>query len=187
MKRLELYVLVFLVLASPFAFAQPQGGDWELSLGAGYTLLDVEDADDTQNAVSGLGSVGYFFTDSLELSLAFVGSYVVDPDDPIDDLWSLAYDVQLKYHFLTDSAWVPYVGILAGMHTLIWDAEDDDDSDTDPAIGALVGVKYYFNEETAAFAEFNYRRVLDMDLNIFGEEQDMDIYSFLAGVSFHFR
>jgi opacity protein-like surface antigen len=184
MKRLELFLLVFVVLASPAAFAQPQAGDWEVSLGAGYTIFDSEEGD-SNDAISGLGSVGYFFTDSLELSLALVGSYVLDVDDPIDDMWSLAYDVQLKYYFLTDTEWVPYVGILAGMHTLAWDAEDDDDSDTNPAIGALVGVKYFFNEDMAWFAEFDYRHVLDIEL--FADEEDLDIFSFLTGISFQLR
>lgn len=181
MERLKCVVLAFLVLASPVAFAQPQAGDWEVSLGAGYTILDFERASDTEDAISGLGSVGYFVTDSLELSLAFVGSYLLD-DDIDDDLWSLSYDGQLKYHFPTDSGWVPYVGILAGMHTLV-----NDDSDTDLAIGALVGVKYFLREDMAWFAEFDYRRVLDMDIEFFTEEADLDIYSFLAGVSLHFR
>jgi len=177
MERLTLVLSVILVVASPAAFAQPQSGDWELSLGAAYSILDTEGAMGTEDAIGSLGSGGYFLTDSLELGLAVVGSYVLDDHE---DLWTVSTEVQLKYHFLIDSDWVPYVGVLAGLHTLT-----NDDTETDPAVGALGGVKYFFREDLAWFAEFDYHAVLDVEL--FDEDVDMDVYSVLTGISFHFR
>ena len=90
-----------------------------------------------------------------------------------------SYDigVDAKYHFLTDSNFVPYVGGLVDYRRFKSDGTSDG-----LTYGPLAGVKIFVTENTHVFAQYEYRRFT-------GDLKDTlrDQNAILFGVAFKFN
>ncbi|MDF3057151.1 MAG: hypothetical protein K0R17_1366 [Rariglobus sp.] len=136
-----------LFLASAFtAHAQygfgPEVGDWELTLGGnGSTNKDFD------NSGGGIGaSLGYFLTDSFEVSLRQSVNYSNGSSSDSD--WDGSTFVAIDQHFGTDNL-RPFIGLnFGGLY-------GDTTSDT-WAAGIEGGLKLYVKEKTFVFALINY-------------------------------
>jgi hypothetical protein len=122
---------VGLLLLPSSSQAQFKQGDWELTLsGQGSNDKDFE-----TGAFSAIGSVGYFFTDQLELSFR---QGVVWADG--GSTWSGDSRVAGDFHF-DFARWQPFAGANIGYAY----GEDVDDQ---WIAGPEAGVKYFLNSTT---------------------------------------
>ena len=66
-----------------------------------------------------------------------------------------SYDLggTVKYHFMTESTTVPYVGGQIAVSLM----SSDDYDETGMMYGPLVGAKFFMNESTSLFIEYQYR------------------------------
>ena len=113
---------------------------WELTLGgSGGNDKDFNDGNVNIDV-----SVGYYFTDQLELSVRQNIGY--------NDDWSAATRLALDYHFSfgQDQPVVPFVGIELGY------LYGDDTGDT-WAAGPEAGLKFYVNDTTFIFGQVAYQ------------------------------
>jgi hypothetical protein len=92
---------------------------------------------------------GYFFNRSLQLGVE--GSFL--DGDEIDKSYTVG--IFGNWHFPNRTRWLPYVGLFGGY------AESDDEDDV--SYGAQGGVKYFFNQNVAGFAELRWREADDAD------------------------
>lgn len=124
-------------------FSGPQAGSYEITLGGGGA--SNQDLDSSSGAVS--GSFGYYFSESLELSVRQSLNFI-NPDGG-DSGWGGSTRAALDHHFATDSRLRPFVGVNAG---LIY----GDGSDDTLAAGLEAGLKYYVQPRAFIFALAEY-------------------------------
>jgi hypothetical protein len=138
-------VVVVLGPAAADAAAQDQRGSGELTLAAvGTSSNDFDD-----HAIGFRGGAGYFFADSLELSLRQTVSYVAVADSSsLDAATVVALDLNLPLG--AEKRWVPYVGGNAGYVY--------GDSVGDQFVAAPeVGLKYFATPTTFIYAQVEYQ------------------------------
>lgn len=120
----------------------PLPGDWEVTLGGGGS--NNKDFDTGAGNVN--GSIGYYFTENLELSLRQGISYA-DADNA-ESSWAGSSRIALDYHFNLER-WRPFLGVNFGGFY----GENLNDS---WAAGLEAGVKYYVMEKTFIFGMAEY-------------------------------
>jgi hypothetical protein len=169
----KLIVLGVVGLLPALAFAQPQAGDWELTLnGSGTGNKDLSAA----NIGAGIG-VGYFFTKSAEVGVRQNISYSdIDHDNQGDrtgggTAWNGETRAFFDWHFDLDR-FQPFVGVNGGY------AYGDTTRDTWIA-GLEGGLKYYIHRNAFLFGTVEYQ----FDLR--GEFGDGNfVYNLGIGVNF---
>lgn len=133
MKRLLILTCVISLALIVPASAAVREGNKEIAV---FGLVTANG--DTE--VTAGGSFGYFVTNEIEIAGALFGQWQEGPD-------SYTAAAQAKYHFLTNSTTVPYIGAFGGGLF---------DGDTVWVYGPLGGVKLFVNETTSIFAEYRY-------------------------------
>ncbi len=143
MLRKFLFVAA-LALLPAIANAQPRAQDWEITLGgSGSNNRGFTQADFAVN-----GSIGYFFTPQLEVSLRQGISYA-DHNNGTDWLGNTRGAVD--YHFTNlFGKFVPYVGANVGY------AYGENFNDTWEA-APEAGLKFYVHERTFLFVQGEYQ------------------------------
>jgi hypothetical protein len=126
--------------------AQFKQGDWELTLGG--SGANGPDLDGVSFGVN--GSVGYFFTDQLELSLRQVIGYT---DVNVESSWNGSSRVALDFHFDL-GRWQPFVG---GNIGYVYGESVNDTWEAAPE----AGVKYFMNSTTFVFLMAEYQFFFD--------------------------
>jgi hypothetical protein len=156
-------VVAVLALLPAVANAQFQQGDWELTL-SGQGVSD-EDFDNTNVAVA--GSLGYFFTDQIEVSFR-QGINWLDIDGGGSDFAGRSA-FAADFHFDLDR-WQPFVGINAGYNY-------GDNVDDNWFGGPEGGLKYFVNNTTFIFGQVSYQFIFE------SSDQD-DFWVYLLGIGF---
>jgi hypothetical protein len=148
-----------------------RAGDWELTLGgSGGSNKDLD------NSLGGIDfSVGYFFTDSLSLSLRQSANY------SNGDTGGAEYDgssfLALDYHFGSNRL-QPFVGVNVGR------AYGDNTNET-WAAGLEAGLKFYVKPQTFVFALVNYAWAFEDSDEVDDNFEDGSIL-WTVGVGFNF-
>jgi hypothetical protein len=167
MKNLA-YALALAVAGAIPVLAQPQGGDWEFTLGGGGT----SDQDFDSGGFGLNGSFGYFYNENFEVA---VRQSVNFDGRTSDEEWSGSTSLAADWHFLLGS-FVPFVGANVGL------TYNEDDNAW--GIGPELGFKYYVHERTFIFAMGEYRwhfdKLKDVDNNA-----DDGFFAFTVGVGFN--
>lgn len=153
MKRLLLLTVVLAIVFAATASAAVKQGDTELSIFGTFVDNEYNGGSSDETLVGAL-SIGHFFTDELELGLALMGMWgeSTTAAGATTDSTLYAFLGNLKYHFMTESSTVPYVGYQYGFSeyetgTTSYDGEQ---------YGPLVGIKFFMNENTTLFLEYQY-------------------------------
>ena len=163
-----LLVVAAATLLPSLAWAQPEAGNWELTL-AGRGSND-DNWDDGAFLIG--AKVGHFFTKELEV-------YVRQDVDVIYEdggTWGFFTAIGVDYHFDLD-AWQPYVGGQVGYFY-----GDDDIVDDTGAVGPEVGVKYFVNNTTFIFAELGW--VFFFEDSDEGTDEDDSRWTYSVGIGF---
>jgi hypothetical protein len=167
MKRI-LFGLAVLGFAAGFAHAEFNSGDNEIAFFGNYTNIKSDDGDHAETAFA-FANVGHFFTDEIELGLIGMGRW----SDTVD-VYSAG--VNGRYHFMTDSPLVPYLGAFG-----MFGYAENNGSDNGWIYGPLAGLRFFVNETTNVFVEYQYQLYEgDLGDNIDNEQL------ILAGISFKF-
>lgn len=169
MKSTSQLIAIFCVM-SAFALsgsAQPDQGDWELSLSGALSIVDPDDGSSSEVLIIS-GEASYYYTPNWEVGVSPTVFVSFD-----DDITSVILDLIGNYNFVSDSPWVPYIGAGGGFGYV----EVDDDDDFDTLLGGQAGIKYFFEDNNNFFAEYRYRHVFDADF---------DSHEVLVGVSILF-
>ncbi len=157
MKLNNILLVSGLALASIPATAAVRQGLWELGVSASYQNnnvdIDIEegDADVSTDAdsLSLTGSAGYFVTNNLEVT--GFGTYIQqDFGDGSTD--TLLIGTAVDWHFMTESNFVPYVGIGGAYANIdVGDLGDEagEVSEDDFIIQGRVGVKQFVADNIA--------------------------------------
>ena len=166
--------LSFIALQTPCLGQEPFGpeaGDWELTLGG--TGSNDKDFDNGSFAAS--GSVGYYFTRALELSVRQSVSYA--DTEFGDSRWNGSTRLALDWHFDL-GRFRPFIGgNVGGIYG---------DTVTDSGMaGVGAGVKFYALEKTFIFAAGEYdwffRRADRAD-----DQFDQGLFVYNLGIGFNF-
>jgi hypothetical protein len=139
-----------LCLLPAMASAQPQAGDWELTLvGSGISSKKLNAA-----TMAGTAGIGYFFTKNAEVALRQSIGYV-DADHTLTNgdraaggtTWTGASYGAFDWHFDLDQ-WQPFLGVNVGASygtgKPVWNA------------GLEGGVKYYLHRHAFVFGQVAY-------------------------------
>jgi hypothetical protein len=165
-------LIAALCLLPATAQAQDVENPWELTLGGGG--FNSEDFDGFAFSVN--GSVGYYFTEALEVSLRQSLTFSDFLGSNLDGSTRVALD----FHFpLGDrSQWVPFIGAQFGY------VYGDSTNETFMA-GPEAGVKYYVNSTTFVFFSAEYQFFFDS-----GDEAEDTIddgqFLYTLGIGFRF-
>ena len=149
MKRILMLTVVVALVLIGTTNAAVKEGDTEVALYGNWQKLNAEGGG-SLDITTIAGSLGYFVTDELELSL--VGNWwelSADGDDVT--MWGIGGNA--KYHFMTDSTTVPYVG----GQFLYEDVDLFGGSADGYLYGPLAGVKFFMNDSTNLFVEYSIR------------------------------
>jgi opacity protein-like surface antigen len=163
MKKLTVVAAALLVVAlTAPSFAGIDQGEWELGLGGGIGISDAQDS-------LGLDvSLGYFVTNEIAVG-GWFGYHCQTIDiseeyggDKFDwdfekSWWEIAFFV--KYYFVTDAEWLPYIGAFVGYEAAEMEEDfgggDSWDADRDGfMLGAILGVQYYVSDKTSVYFEY---------------------------------
>ena len=153
MRRMLMLTVVLALILIGTTNAAVKEGDTEVSLYGSFQNLNIEgggSVDTTEIA----GSLGYFVTDELELSV--VGAWM-DISSDVLDMTSWGLGGNAKYHFMTDSTTVPYVGgqiLFEHADGSIFGISGSADG---YLYGPLVGAKFFMNESASLFVEYQYQ------------------------------
>ena len=164
---LLLVVAAGLVLPS-LALAQPEAGNWELTL-AGRGSND--DNFDDGNFLIG-AKVGYFYTKEVEVFLRQDINTIFEDGGQ----WAMFTGIGVDYHFDLD-AWQPFVGALVGYFY----GDEEITSDTG-VIGPEVGVKYFVNNTTFIYGELGW--VFFFEDADEGTDEDDSRWTYSFGIGF---
>lgn len=132
----------------PTGMAATNQGDayWTFS-GMWQQVKEAEGGDSVNIALANLG-VEYFLSKAFSMSLEGTGAWTDFADL---DLYTVG--TRARYHFNTDSDMVPYFGGHAS-----YGYGDSDFGDVYGFVyGPLVGIKFFLNERTNLFVEYQYR------------------------------
>lgn len=147
-----------------------QSGDWEFTLGgSGSSNKDID------NSLGGVNfSVGYFFTDALELSARQSVSYSNGSGDAEYDGSTFG---ALDYHFGKGKL-RPFVGVnFGGLY--------GDNTSNTWAAGIEAGLKFYVKPKTFLFALANYAWTFD-DSDGATDNFDDGAFLWTVGIGFNF-
>jgi hypothetical protein len=168
----KILLVALLGLVPSIAMAQPEAGNWELTLtGQGSNDNDFDSGDFGINV-----SLGHFLTKELEVAVRQGVSYSDGFDDGEDNLNGSTV-IALDYHFDLGQ-WQPFVGILGG------GVYGDGTNDTFLA-GAEAGVKYFVNKTTFIFGTARYEFFFD-DGDEFDDAADDGRFVYGLGIGFLF-
>ena len=151
------------------AYAQPQAGTWEFTLGG----QGDSDQDFDRGGFGFSGSAGYFFTDNFEVALRQNVNYNARTDD---DEWSGATRAAADWHFLFHERFVPFVGVNFGI--------DYTEEDNSWGVGPELGFKYYVHERTFILAMGEYRWSFD-EIRSIDNNADDGRFIFTLGIGFN--
>jgi len=168
---LAICVTPFLARAQDFEAFQP--GDWELTLGGGGS--NGSDFDGTTFSVN--GSLGYFFTENVEVALRQTIGYT-DITGASGSTWSGSTRVAADFHFDL-GRWQPFVGANIGY------IYGEVTNDTFIA-GPEAGVKFFVNDTTFVFVMAEYQFFFDSgdDADDIGETIDDGQFVYTLGLGF---
>lgn len=173
MKKTVLLGIVAAFVLAPVATAATYQGDTYFTFSGMWerTKLRSEQGGGTSNFTEINFGVEYFL--SKELSVGPRLGYARASGG------SRMYDigVDAKYHFMTDSQFVPYVGGLVDYRCFKNDGTADG-----MTYGPLAGVKMFVTENTHVFAQYEYRRFTG-DLKSALKDQ----HAILFGIAFKFN
>jgi len=133
-----------IVLTLP-AFGTPlKQGLYEVRTEASY---DIKDINTDEDFVSGVGRLGYYFMDNVQLGgLVSFGKSPWESYWNVNDVWGLGG--YAEYNMALNKSLVPYVGISA----VFFSAED---KDTISTLNAYAGLKFFFTETVGLCAQVN--------------------------------
>ena len=161
-------IIALAVASASSALAQPQGGDWEFTLGGGGAADQ-----DFDGGTAGLnGSIGYFFNPNFEVALR--QSVALDALTS-DEEWAGSTIVAADWHFTVGGKFIPFIGVATGATYT--------EEDIAWSVGPEVGFKYYVHERTFIFLSAEYRWFFD-DLENIDNNSDDGSFAFLVGVGF---
>jgi len=177
MKKILITSLLFLAMLMyvPTSFAGVKAGDTELGL---QTSLNSSwgDAQPDVNTFLLAGKVSHFVMDELSVGITSVGTIVTSD---FGDTALLSFEAEPNWHFMTDTAVVPYVGPHAGFITI----ETTGFSETVFTYGVQGGVKAFVSENAAVDAQLRYTR---FELDIPGAEPTNNLGVFV-GLNLYFN
>jgi hypothetical protein len=153
-RILVLVVVLALVVLAGIASAEVKQGDREISFSGAWADLSGDDGHIKTTLLT--GSVGYFVSDPVELSIKGTGAWI-DVMGTKLDAYGIGGDV--KYHWNTTGVTVPYIG--AQWNYLLGKSSDSSLVDLDGSAdgsyyGPLLGVKFFLNDTTILFVEYQY-------------------------------
>jgi hypothetical protein len=129
--------------ASVVQAAPPVDKKWELTLaGAGTNDNDFE-----TGTFSLTGSVGYYFSDQLQVN--FRQGLIYSDNDSSDFSGVSKVGLDYLFDYGQDQRFIPYIGISAGY---AWGDLYDDSW----VVGPEAGIKYYVNDTTFVFGQVSY-------------------------------
>jgi hypothetical protein len=165
---LVLPVLALLLIPAARSHAQPQMGDWELTLtGSGNASRNV----DAGSFATSLG-IGHFVTDDISISLRQQVTYA---NFNVGTDWLFHTRVAADYHFDLDR-WQPFVG--AGVGYVYGNAATDSFT-----IGPEAGLKYYLTNRAFAYGMLEYQWHARSGGEINGFRRGNWLYSIGLGVN----
>ena len=155
----------------------PRAGDSLMTVGASYSVVEVDDSRDTEtvDAEVSLGA-SHFFADAHEFGiLANLRRSEIEVGTV--DLNSTIYSLTPFYNFnvLSGERTFFYVGPHAGIQ--LYDIEGDDH--TSVSYGGHVGIRHFHSARTALFIEPRYTRY-----DVSGD--NVNDFSILMGLQFRF-
>lgn len=165
MKRPLFLTIVFCLLIAANTIAAVRQGEREFSIFADYIGFNFEN-NGTEDALGAGLSVGKFLSDQLQLNLQGIAAWSNDID-------LYAAGLNLKYHFMTECKIVPYLG-----GQINYAYADNDDNEDGAMWGPMAGIKFFTDECTSLFVEYQYQRY---DGSI-GSAVD-DAHAVLVGIS----
>lgn len=164
-----LALLPTIALAQEGAVFGPAAGDWEVTIsGAGSNDQDFDSGSGALNA-----SIGYFFTEELELALRQSMNIFADGDSGT----AFSTRVAVDYHFDLDRL-RPFVGASFG------GAYGEDVNETFLA-GLEGGVKWYALPKTFLFLMAEYQFFFDSSDEV-DDSFDDGAWVYTAGIGFNF-
>jgi hypothetical protein len=168
-KTLVVAAAVILMAGGVQAQYGPAAGEWEFTLeGNGFS-----DSDFDNTVVGANASLGYYYTEALEISLRQGVAISESKGTSLNGITLLALD----YHFNLDR-WRPFIGVTAG-------AIYGEDVRNSFAAGPEAGIKYYVKPKTFIQAKMDYqflfRRGRDID-----DRFDDGRFGYSLGIGFNF-
>jgi hypothetical protein len=172
-KGCSLFLGLSLLALNTPTFAQevfgPEAGDWEVTLGGG----GASDKNFDSGAFALNGSLGYYFTRPLELSVRQSIAFA----DAGDSQWNGSTRLALDYHFDL-KRFRPYIGVNFG--GIYGDTVDDSF-----IAGLGAGVKHYVLEKTFIFAGMEYNWLFK-DTDRVDNNFDDGQFVYNLGIGFNF-
>jgi len=165
-----LMMLGLLIGVSSFASAAVQQGDTTLTLSLGFSDMEVPDPDFSSWDITGRVALGKFLTNNFQLEGLINGTY---GDIEGESYHYVSLLVRPNFHFATESATVPYIGVAAGLFT--YDIFGEDSSEF--MYGGQVGIKQFIRDNVFLQIEGSYLRT-----EFLGEETN--IFKVLLGLGF---
>lgn len=145
-----------LICISTPVWANPEAGDSELQLGAGF--FHAQDSD--SGTLTGDASYGYFLSEMVEVGIrqGISAQFI----ESARDQWNLTtipfVDVHFTDLFGENSTAVPFVGAFAGAVY--------NDQDATGTIGPNAGIKFFLTEEAFLVTRYRYEWFFDeLDLD----------------------
>ena len=172
-RRFAVVAALGLLAIPAFSFGQFRQGDWELTLGA--TGANSSDFDGF--TAGGNASVGYFFTNELELSVRQSITYTDVATGADGSVWNGSKRVALDYHFDL-GRWQPFVGANIGY---VYGESTNDTWEAAPE----VGVKYFVNATTFVYGIAEYQFFFD-DGDDVDDAFDDGQFVYTVGIGFRF-
>jgi hypothetical protein len=145
MKKTLFLTIVFCLVITVNTIAAVRQGEREFSIFANYIGFDFEHSG-TEDAWGAGLSVGKFLSDQLQLGLQGITAWSNDVD-------LFAAGMNLKYHFMTESKIVPYLG---GQVNYAY--ADNAENNDGVMWGPIAGIKFFTDECTSLFLEYQYQR-----------------------------
>jgi hypothetical protein len=152
MKRWLILLSVGVLAFAGAANASVQKGDTTLELLGGWMTQNSAVAGGNDLDVWFLtGAVGYFITDTIQVSGVGLWSNVDMGTGNDVDIWGIGG--RAKYHFMPTNQYVPYIG-----GQILWASADaGGGNDVDGMLwGPLVGLRYELNAMNDFFVEYQY-------------------------------
>ena len=182
MKRLLFLTLVLAFVFAGTANAAVKQGDKEISIFGSYRIDNFDLIDGEMETILFGGSLGFFISDQLELSLIGNWNWMETTVAGVSaEVEGFDLGGNAKYHFMTDSTTVPYAGYQIAYSNYEAAAYGASAGLDGVMHGPLVGAKFFMNESTSLFIEYQYK-LYDGDV---GDLWD-DGHAIVGGISFKF-
>ncbi len=140
---------------------------------------------ETKNLSSGL-SYGFWFADSRSFDIT--GNTLVNWIDGQNSRGTYSLLADIKYHFVNESIWVPYLGLQAGaVVSLYKDVHGKQKQPSSIGGGALAGIEAFVTESTSIFAEYNFLAFPRGSPQGHGNANGDDYMAYQNGILFGFK